>query len=260
MAMVEEEEQGGVPEWVVTFGDMMSLLLTFFVMLVSMSEIKEEQRQALVESLRRQFGHETATTTLMTGPVSPMSSLLARLATLGRAQRANTMDGGDEVQAPEGDNPRVTAIRRGEETAVGGVLYFPEESSELTEEHKKILQATARVISGKPQKIEIRGHSSARPLPPNSPYRNHWDLAYSRCFKTMEFLTTLGIDPKRLRIGVAAENEPAHIDYDEVLQKKNSRVEVLMLDQLTEDLAGTKEEKRQKLSDKNLPPNDKKKP
>ncbi|MCA9240906.1 MAG: flagellar motor protein MotB, partial [Planctomycetales bacterium] len=33
---VEEEPPPGIPEWVVTFGDMMSLLLTFFIMLVSM--------------------------------------------------------------------------------------------------------------------------------------------------------------------------------------------------------------------------------
>ena len=37
-----EDQGGGIPEWVVTFGDMMSLLLTFFIMLVSLSEIKEE--------------------------------------------------------------------------------------------------------------------------------------------------------------------------------------------------------------------------
>ena len=53
----EAEDEIGIPEWVVTFGDMMSLLLTFFIMLVSLSEIKEEETyQALVNSLQRQFG------------------------------------------------------------------------------------------------------------------------------------------------------------------------------------------------------------
>ena len=40
--LIEEEPSAGVPEWVVTFGDMMSLLLTFFIMLVSMSEIRQD--------------------------------------------------------------------------------------------------------------------------------------------------------------------------------------------------------------------------
>jgi chemotaxis protein MotB len=39
---MEEDAPAGVPEWGVTFGDMMSRLLTFFIMLVSLSEISSE--------------------------------------------------------------------------------------------------------------------------------------------------------------------------------------------------------------------------
>ena len=62
MAMDQEDDSGGgIPEWVVTFGDMMSLLLTFFIMLVSLSEIKEEQKyQAMVESMTKRFGYDSA--------------------------------------------------------------------------------------------------------------------------------------------------------------------------------------------------------
>ncbi len=57
--MNDEPDEIGIPEWVVTFGDMMSLLLTFFIMLVSLSEIKEEETyQALVNSVQEQFGYE----------------------------------------------------------------------------------------------------------------------------------------------------------------------------------------------------------
>ena len=67
MAAVQEEEQAGIPEWVVTFGDMMTLLLTFFVLLFSMSELKQDQSIALIESLRRQFGNETSPQSMMPG-------------------------------------------------------------------------------------------------------------------------------------------------------------------------------------------------
>jgi hypothetical protein len=54
--MEEPSSGGGVPEWVVTFGDMMSLLLTFFIMLVSFSELKSEEKyQALMDALQRQY-------------------------------------------------------------------------------------------------------------------------------------------------------------------------------------------------------------
>ena len=107
---------------------------------------------------------------------------------------------------------------------------------------KTVIEAIAQAISGKPQKVEIRGHTSTRPLSPNSPYQTHWDLGYARCSKTMQCLTRLGIDPKRFRISVAAKNEPIDLGLDPEMRKKNARVEVLMLDELTEDLKATKEE------------------
>ena len=56
--MNDEPEEMGIPEWVVTFGDMMSLLLTFFIMLVSLSEIKDDETyQKLVDSVQREFGY-----------------------------------------------------------------------------------------------------------------------------------------------------------------------------------------------------------
>ena len=55
----------------------------------------------------------------------------------------------------------------------------------------------------------------------------------------------LGINPKRVRIEVAGENEPLHTGYDELLRKKNARVEVFMLDKLTEDLQANQEPTRQ---------------
>ncbi len=118
MALVQEEDTGGgIPEWVVTFGDMMSLLLTFFIMLVSLSEIKEEQKyQAMVESMTKRFGYDTAMQSLAPGQSQPRNAMIAKIANEGRARRMNVMQGGDKVQAPTGDYPRVRIIRPGEKT------------------------------------------------------------------------------------------------------------------------------------------------
>ena len=252
--MQEEDEPAGIPEWVVTFGDMMSLLLTFFIMLVSLSEIKEEQLyQALAEALRKRFGHETSVVSLMPGEARPRNSKLAKLASLGRARRANTMNGGDKVRAPVGEHPRVMSIRSAEHATAGGKVIFEEGSAELTEKHKQILQRTAQDIGGKPQKIEIRGHTSTKPLPPGTPYKTHWDLAYARSKNVMEFLVKLGIDPRRIRLAVAADNEPKHIGNDHLLLEENPRVEVSILNELIDDLKGTTEEKRRRFSNEGAP-------
>jgi len=244
MAMLEEEQEAGVPDWVVTFGDMMSLLLTFFVLLFSMSEIKQEESAAFIESLHRQFGYETSGRSLLPGRFPAANSAVSKLASMGRARRMNTMRGGDKVRAPVGDYPRVTTIRPGEDATQGGVIHFEEGSAEVTPERRRTVQSIAQSLGGKPQKILVSGHTSARPLGPDSPYRSHWDLAYARCVEVMQLLVQEGISPKRILIHVAADNEPIHVGYDEVLRKKNARVEVVMLDTLAEGLEGTEEQKR----------------
>jgi chemotaxis protein MotB len=228
--MTEEEQGESIPEWVVTFGDMMSLLLTFFVLLFSMSEIKEDQQQALIQSLRRQFGHVSAMLSPIPGPAKPMSSAVQRISSMGRARRANTMNGGDKVRAPVGDYPPLRAARSGNETIIGGIVYFEEGRSDLTEESRKALESIAAVVVGKPQVIKISGHTGPRPLDGHSPYPNHWDLAYARCFSAMQTLVDLGIDRRRIRISVSASNEPADTNDQPLLEEPHDRVEVLLTD------------------------------
>jgi len=93
----------------------------------------------------------------------------------------------------------------------------------------------AEEIAGKPQKVQILGHASKRPMPADSPYHDHWDLAYARCRRTMEQLVAMGIDPKRIRMGVAGSNEPIYSGDSPELMKANSRVDVYLLDALADE-------------------------
>lgn len=229
----EEDEGGGIPEWVVTFGDMMSLLLTFFIMLVSMSEIKNEERfQAMVESLRRQFGHDSAAESFAPGPQRPRNAVLEKLATMGRARRTDTHQGGDRVQAPVGDQPRVTAIRPGEQTAVGGPLFFSEGSADLDDDARRQLARTATILSGKPQKIEIRGHAARQPADRAAGPDGSWTLAFARCRTVLGQLVAEGIDPDRIRLSVAGTSEPLYGGEDPRQLERNARVEVYLLTEM----------------------------
>src|SRR5690606_32705486 len=107
-----------------------------------------------------------------------------------------------------GDKSRVQDIRRGRSATSGGIIYFDEDSAELTEANKQELALIAASLAGKAQKIEIRGHTSRRPVDENAGVRDHWDLAFTRCYNTMQQLVSLGIEPERIRLGSAAAYEP----------------------------------------------------
>ncbi|MCA9234585.1 MAG: OmpA family protein [Planctomycetales bacterium] len=236
---IEEEPAPGVPEWVVTFGDMMSLLLTFFIMLVSMSEIKEDKKfQATVESFREILGHDKSLASLIPGDIRPRNSTQQEhVMMMGRAKRLDTHNGGAPVKAVVGDNDRVQVVRPGDDTTAGGVVYFDENSAELDDNDRRDLDLIIKQIQGKPQKIEIRGHTTAAPVDPAT--GDHYDLAFARCRAVRDYLIEKKIAPERIRLGAAGDSEPIYSGVDPEQLKRNARVQILLWDERVEDFSGT---------------------
>src|SRR5262245_6243704 len=132
---VEEDPPAGVPDWVLTYGDMMSLLLTFFIMLVSMSEMKKDDRfQGVADSLEQQFGHEPTQNALTPGDFKPRNTTAAALTAAGRARRKQVVDGGSRAKSVHGSNRRVDMIRPGQHSSVGTMLAFADDSTALDPE------------------------------------------------------------------------------------------------------------------------------
>jgi chemotaxis protein MotB len=233
-----QEESRGVPEWVVTYGDVMALLLTFFIMLAAMSQIKKEddKYQAVVESLRQQFGYD-ASKNEIPGESMSRNSAWQFLTNLGRARRKDLANGGNEVKSATGENLKVEAVRPGLSTILGAAIFFDEDSAELPADGQQVLATLVPAIVGKPQKIEIRGHTSRKPVEEGGEIRDHWDLAYQRCHNTMQYLVEQGIEPERFRLSSAGAYEPLNNALAPGLRKRNARVEVVLWDEQVDDFA-----------------------
>jgi chemotaxis protein MotB len=228
-----------IPEWVVTFGDMMSLLLTFFIMLVSMSEIKQEDKfQALVDSMREQFGYTLSPDSLAPGDVKARTSAFSVMSTMGRAKKKNTAKGGVPEKAPVGEEPMVRIIRPGRVTAIGSVIFFSPASAELDNAAKKALDITAEEFRGKPQKIEVRGHCAAEITARTAGTNTGITLAYDRAIAVMEYLSQeKEIPTSRFRVSTAGDSEPLIVG-DANAVSRNSRVELFLLDETVDALRG----------------------
>lgn len=239
---LNEESPATVPDWMVTYGDIMSLLLTFFIMLISMSEIKQNDKfQGVADSLHQQFGYDTSLLNLLPGDLRPRNAGLAALALAGRSQRRSQMEGTTKVKSAAGENPQVRIIRPGNRTTVGTVVAFDETGATLSQEARSQLRQIADLLDGKPQKIEVRGHTSQRPAAASGAVQDNWDLAYRRAHATMQFLANdLKIAPQRIRLSVAGPYEPVHLSNDPERTRENPRVEVFLLDELASDEVASK--------------------
>ena len=235
--MEDDDDGGGVPEWVVTYGDMMSLLLTFFIMLVSLSELKAEEKfRLMLESIRESFGYTTGQAAApgknfqsATPSFRPMS---------GRRGRPDQNRGGVQDKAPEGPHITVQRFREGTVHTIGGAAYFEPFQADLREGEKVKLNLVAQALAGKRNKIEVRGHTARVPIPSDAPFTGKWELGYARSTVVLNYLIEQGIERDRFRVSVAADTEPVVRARDEAGRRFNRRVEVFMLDVFSEDLVG----------------------
>lgn len=210
-AAIEAEavDAGAAPGWFVTYADLMSLLLTFFILIVSMSDLRTEPKVVqAVDAMQRQFGYEA----------SPTGE-----AGVGPGRRDAVLIAPPKFKPPPSERL----------VAAGGSLAFAENSAELTDGERQRLQDIVAPFRGSTQRIEIRGHSTRRPLGDDSPFADHWDLAYARCREVLRLTVEAGIDPKRVRLSVAGEHEPVHTGDEARERRDNSRVEVFLLNEFS---------------------------
>lgn len=228
---VEEDPPAGAPEWVVTYGDMMSLLLTFFIMLVSMSEIKQDDGKfrAMMDALKQTFGPELGTFGAP-GTSLQKRSMLNKLASLGMSSEGGLMKSSQKSKGPGGAHKTVRRIRDGNVVTLGGPVIFAAFSAELTPELKKDLDIIASVVARKPNRIEIRGHSSPEPLPDDIPFRDAMDLSFARAHAVTAYLINRKIDPHRLLVSAAGDTEPRTLTRGKDAQSVNRRVDVFLID------------------------------
>jgi len=237
----------GAPEWMTTFADMVTLLLCFFVLIVSFSEIKkEDQFQAVVEEIKEAFGMMGGGGKLPTND-DPTLSLIERLESLRLhnqrvPNRSNVKDPGQV-----GRESRVTTIREGTQYAIGGGIRFEPDSAELTPEAKEGLNSLVEnnQLAGSRNKILVTGHAGAMELmlPDGSPSGDLIDLSYARAKAVHDYLTgdeipeDLRLETHRFRITGSGSSEPIDaraVDSNE--SRVNRRADIIVTENVIEDL------------------------
>jgi chemotaxis protein MotB len=232
----QKKVEPGAPQWVVTYGDLMSLLLCFFVLLQIFSEFKDDKKfEQVVAAVQKAFGFSGAIGTL---PVENLAlrSLIVQLEQLARS-RSQAHHGSDSIQKSiEGPNTRVTTIRDGVVFTLGGPSTFDEFSAEIKPAVREELAKLAVMLAGRRNKIVIRGHAALKHLPPESSWRDLDDLSYARARSVMAVLLEMGLDNRVFRVEAVGTREPVRPRaLSPVDTAENRRVEVILTEELVEE-------------------------
>ena len=239
MARRPKKAEDGAPAWVVTYGDMMSLLLTFFIILVSMSELKQDRKfQRVMESLRQAFGYKGGIGVV---PIDqpPDTSIIVRLKEIVLPDEVLHI-GSVPDKGVDGREERVESVRKREDVFAGD-LQFERFSDQMLPRRKALLGRFVEEVRGRTNLIEIVGHTTLEALPPASRFSTKDDLAFARARKVRDVLVELGLPPKQLRVISAADHEPLVSQaYTKDRLARNRRVEVVLMETLIWDYEGEK--------------------
>jgi chemotaxis protein MotB len=164
----------------------------------------------------------------------------------GRGRGAPLKDAAEtDPNAKTGRKPQVFVLHDGQKSLSGTVVPFALHSADLDERAKLLLGDVVPTMLGKPNKIEVRGHTVHGQIPPSAAYKDDWQLSYARCMAVMAYLKQKGIEADRIRISQAGAFEPLTLSLEPDAQARNARADVYMVAEFAGDLQGTQTEREQ---------------
>jgi chemotaxis protein MotB len=236
----------------------MSLLLTFFIMLVSMSSLKKDEgkTRAMLDAIRKAFG-PTKSPFGVPGRSTQTNSSRAERASLGAQSKGGLERSSRESEGAGGSHKASQRISEGTLITLGGPAGFPRFQATLSPELKRSLDTVARVIGEKTNQIVVRGHASPEPLPNDAdfaaaavgiavpwppaqprrfltiddlPIRSQMDLSFARSRAVADYLISKKIDSRRLLVTAAGDTEQRLLTRNRAGQTLNRRVDVFLID------------------------------
>lgn len=243
--LTPEDKPEGAPEWMVSFADMITIMMSFFVIMFALASgdkgKKDDKQQAVIESLEYRFGpkwNPLSSWGLMPGD-SPVQNAGSKMKL--RTPPVQEDPDGEMVRIRGKKKARIFVPRSGDSPAVGGAVYFDDASVELSEAQQQRLVEIATELAGKPQMIEILARASNRPLPEGAAQADRADLAYARCRNVAELLTDLKIEPQRLRLTVSRSGAPPGLHEAAPDSKLDTRLDVYLTDAIAEGFMKAKD-------------------
>jgi chemotaxis protein MotB len=221
--------------WKVAYADFVTAMMAFFMVMWLVGQ-KEDVKEAIAHYFQDPTGEmEEMDGSTQGAPTPPPGR--------GHGGKPKQDSPSKDPHDEESKKPRTLVIHTGAQTAVGAIVVFADDATNLDEEGKREINRILPKLAGMPQKIEVRGHASRRGLKSTEDESATWRLCYERSMAVLAYLQEQGIEPNRIRLTQAGVYEPFTIRNDADVQIRNSRVEVFLLAEIAEDLVGTPEER-----------------
>jgi chemotaxis protein MotB len=237
--MIDEEsapEESGAPAWMATFADLATLMLTFFILLLTFAEMDIEKFKDALGSVQSELGGGTLVTDTLVvftpiqadslqplhqPPPAPADAPGAGDASMQElARMIEAMVKERDLQ----DDVQVQSSARGVVVRVKGRLFFNPGTADLTRQSWPVLDQMGGIMNKFPYEISVEGHTDNVKIT-RGRYTSNWELSTARAYSTLEYLRKSGVDMSMVHISGFGDTRPVDTNDTEEGRARNRRVE-----------------------------------
>lgn len=244
--MSGKQGRRGAPVWMVTFADLMALLTTFFVLLLSVSQIDAQRYRQIAGSLERAFGIQWLTQrsespgheVLMEGkPESPVEAVVVQPPPLpedlAQPQVDSNLQRFRDGLLQDIQQERLELSRNSEGELLISFRHeaaFESGSEVLLPQFRPVIDRIGRLIATTEGAVIVAGHTDDRPI--STPrFRSNWDLSSARAVSVVHRLLEMHtVEGARLIAEGYGETRPLLPNDSDTNRARNRRVEIRIKD------------------------------
>lgn len=252
----EEEQSEGAAEWLVTYSDLVTLLLTFFVLLFSMATIDKQKFMEVAKSLRSSFNYMSGGDTFDTNSGKDMIAILEHNnGYIKEPDEGNTTEGEKEVDnkaimddvkkelektiKEENLSDNVKLIETDDKVIlrIDSVILFDSGYADIKKEGLDALGKIGGMLKKLSNHIIVEGHTDNVPIH-NSRFPSNWELSAKRSINVVQFLTKQsGIPTIQITSMASGEYKPILPNDTEANRAKNRRIDIVIVKEVDEKIA-----------------------
>ncbi|HID79533.1 MAG TPA: flagellar motor protein MotB [Aquificales bacterium] len=230
MAKKKKQECPPLPMWMTTFSDLMSLLLTFFVLLFSMSSISKEKFLKFLQTLEFMWGINIVKETKPPSPVQPGINPPFEMHPKPEKWSEVNNAVSEAKQAFSKAEIPVKEVKRAKEIILRlpADYLFDEGSYIPNSKYLPLLKRVCDLLKRLHVPIRIEGHTDSKPIYRYPKIVDNWDLSLLRAIYVAKYFIKWGFPEDKISVGGYADTEPIAPNNTPEGRAKNRRIDIVI--------------------------------
>ncbi|MBN2013458.1 OmpA family protein [candidate division KSB1 bacterium] len=224
--MAEKKVSKGSPKWMATFADMSTLLMTFFVLMLSFANIDVQKFRDLLGSVQNAFGVQTHKRGQYQAVTNEQNS--QQLAAVEQQQKQDMAAQLEQTmqELQETENADVSVGENSIRIRIKGQLMFELGKATLLEGAYELLDGIVTAMQNYDYYLLVEGHTDSLKISTFC-FPSNWELSGARASAVVRYLIEKGIEPRRLSGIGHAYNYPIASNKTPEGRELNRRVEFI---------------------------------